>query len=64
MWFSKQNSWASRVSWLPKPSQISNLREFDSDDDIEIDQPYIQRQPDEQFQYEEAEYPGVVYEIA
>jgi hypothetical protein len=40
------------------------LREFDSDDDIEIDQPYIQRQPDEQFQHEEAEYPGVVYEIA
>jgi hypothetical protein len=40
------------------------LREFDSDDDIGIDQPYIQRQPDKQFQYEEAEYPGVVYEIA
>ena len=40
------------------------LREFDSDDDIEIDQPYIQRQPDEQFQHKEAEYPGVVYEIA
>ena len=36
------------------------LRECDSDDDIEIDQPYIQRQPDEQFQHEEAEYPGVV----
>jgi hypothetical protein len=39
------------------------LREFDSDDDIEIDQPYIERQPDDQFQHEEAEYPGVVYEI-
>ncbi|KFZ24289.1 hypothetical protein V502_01229 [Pseudogymnoascus sp. VKM F-4520 (FW-2644)] len=37
------------------------LREFDSDDDIEID--YIERQPDDQFQHEEAEYPGVVYEI-
>ena len=34
------------------------------DDDIEINQPYIQRQPDEQFQHEEAESPGVVYEIA
>ena len=40
------------------------LREFDSDDDIEIGQPYIQPQPDEQFQHKEAEYPGVVYEIA
>lgn len=40
------------------------LREFDSDDEIEIDKPYIQRQPDEQFQHEKAEYPGVVYEIA
>ncbi|KAI9735395.1 MAG: hypothetical protein M1818_006401 [Claussenomyces sp. TS43310] len=40
------------------------LREFDSDDSIESDHPYIQRQPDEQFQHEEAEYPGVVYEIA
>jgi hypothetical protein len=40
------------------------LRELDSDDEIEIDQPYIQRQPDEQFQHEQAEYPGVLYEIA
>jgi hypothetical protein len=40
------------------------LRELNSDDEIEIDQPNIQRQPDEQFQYEQAEYPGVVYEIA
>jgi 2-oxoglutarate dehydrogenase complex dehydrogenase (E1) component-like enzyme len=29
-----------------------------------MDQPYIQRQPDDQFQYDEAEYPGVVYEAA
>lgn len=40
------------------------LREFDSDDDTEMDQPYIQRQPDDQFQHDEAEYPGVVYEVA
>jgi hypothetical protein len=51
----------ARISSV-RPGSIQ-LREFDSDD-IEIDQPYIQRQPDEQFQYEEAEYPGVVYEIA
>jgi hypothetical protein len=36
------------------------LKEFDSDDDIEIDQAYIQRQPDDQFQHKDAEYPGVV----
>jgi hypothetical protein len=30
------------------------LREFDT----EIDQSYIQQQPDEQFQHKEAEYPG------
>lgn len=29
-----------------------------------MDQPYIQRQPNDQFQHDEAEYPGVVYQIA
>ncbi|KAF4629030.1 hypothetical protein G7Y89_g9119 [Cudoniella acicularis] len=53
---------AARISSVRSGS--IQLREFDSDDDIEIDQPYIQRQPDEQFQHEEAEYPGVMYEIA
>ena len=28
------------------------------------DRPYIQRQPDTQFQHDEAEYPGVVFEVA
>ncbi|KAF4609608.1 hypothetical protein G7Y89_g15847 [Cudoniella acicularis] len=49
---------AARISSVRSGS--IQLREFDSDDDIETDQPYIQRQPDEQFQHEEAEYPGVV----
>lgn len=31
------------------------LREFDLEDDIEIYQPYIERQPDDKFQHEEAE---------
>ncbi|TAQ90752.1 Phosphatidate phosphatase/4-nitrophenylphosphatase [Chlorociboria aeruginascens] len=39
------------------------LTEFDSDN-IDTDVPYIRRDPDIQFQHEEAEYPGVVYEIA
>ena len=53
---------AARISSVRSGS--IQLREFNSDDEIEIDQPYILRQPDEQFQHEEAEYPGVVYEIA
>lgn len=41
------------------------LREFDPDDPIsKSDRPYIQREPDEQFQHADAEYPGVVCEIA
>ncbi|KAH8679716.1 hypothetical protein BGZ60DRAFT_235953 [Tricladium varicosporioides] len=53
---------AARISSVRSGS--IQLREFDSDDDIEMDQPYIQRQPDDQFQHDEAEYPGVVYEVA
>jgi hypothetical protein len=52
---------AARISSVR--SGIIQLREFDSDDEIGTDLPYIQRQPDDQFQHEEAEYPGVVYEI-
>ena len=41
------------------------LREFDSDDSIsKSDRPYIRREPDEQFQHTDAEYPGVICEIA
>jgi hypothetical protein len=41
------------------------LREFDPDDPVlKLSQPYIQREPDEQFQHVDAKYPGVVYEIA
>jgi hypothetical protein len=41
------------------------LQEFDPDDPIlKSDRPYIQREPDEQFQHADAEYPGVVCEIA
>lgn len=39
------------------------LQEFNSDDEIHQDQPIIRRQPDDQFQHDEAKYPGVVYEI-
>jgi hypothetical protein len=40
-----------------------SYEKFDLDDQIETSgQPYIQREPDEQFQHEDAEYPGVVYE--
>lgn len=54
---------AARISCVWSGS--IQLREFDLDDDIEIsDHDYIQRQPDEQFQHDEAVYPGVVYEIA
>lgn len=50
---------AERISSVRSGSL--QLREFDSDD--EIGRPYIERQPDDQFQHREAEYPGVVYEI-
>ena len=53
---------AARISSVRSGS--IQLREFDSDDDTEMDQPYIQRQPDDQFQHAEAEYPGVVYKVA
>ncbi|CZT08279.1 uncharacterized protein RCO7_11545 [Rhynchosporium graminicola] len=53
---------AARISSVRSGS--IQLREIDSDDDTEIDRPYIQRQPDDQFQHDEAEYPGVVYEVA
>merc|ERR1712144_182447 len=53
---------AERISSVRSGS--IQLREIDSDDDIGIDRPYIQRQPDDQFQHDEAEYPGVVYEVA
>jgi hypothetical protein len=40
-----------------------SYEKFHLDDQIETSgQPYIQREPDEQFQHEDAEYPGVVYE--
>ena len=53
---------AERISSVRSGS--IQLREIDSDDDIGIDRPYIQRQPDDQFQHDEAEHPGVVYEVA
>ena len=53
---------AARISSVRSGS--IQLREIDSDDDTETDRTYIQRQPDDQFQHDEAEYPGVVYEVA
>lgn len=41
------------------------MQEFDTDDnDIQLDKDFIKYEPDQQFVYEDAEYPGVVYEIA
>jgi hypothetical protein len=53
---------AARISSVRSGS--IQLREFDSDERHRNRPILIQRQPDEQFQHEEAEYPGVVYEIA
>merc|ERR1711939_622923 len=53
---------AERISSVRSGS--IQLREIDSNDDVGVDRPYIQRQPDNQFQHDEAEYPGVVYEVA
>jgi hypothetical protein len=58
----KAARFAARISSVRSGS--IQLREFDSDDDIIIDQPYIQRQPNDQFQHDEAEYLAAVYEIA
>merc|ERR1711939_382911 len=55
-------SFAERISSVRSGS--IQLREIDSNDDVGVDRPYIQRQPDNQFQHDEAEYPGVVFEVA
>jgi hypothetical protein len=42
-----------------------HLKEFDPDDPVlNFNHPYIQREPDDQFQHADAEYPGVVCEVA
>lgn len=53
---------AARISSVR--SGCIRLQEFNSDDEIDQDRPIIRRQPDDQFQHDDAEYPGVVYEIA